>query len=75
MADNKKFLSSSEAARYLGVTISYLYKMTSKKMIPYYNPGGKKLLFKPSELDDWIEKSRVPTDKELLSKSQTCHIQ
>lgn len=64
------FLDAKMAAAILGIKVKSLYKMTSEKRIPYYSPGGKKLLFKEKELIAWIEKSRVPTDEELREK---CH--
>lgn len=68
--ETKKFLTSVEAAQMLGVKMNYLYKLTHLKKIPYYSPGGKKILFKESELNAFIEKSRVATDEELESR---CH--
>ena len=61
----KNYLTSTEAAAYLGVKMNYLYKLTHLKKIPYYSPGGKKILFKESELNAFIEKSRVASNEEL----------
>lgn len=66
----KEFLTTKEAAAYLGMALSYLYKMTSKKSIPFYTPTGKKIYFKKSELDDWMNSSRVATNDEIESKAQ-----
>lgn len=66
----KSFLTTREAAEYLGLKVGYLYKMTSRKEIPYYSPGGKRMYFKQAELDRWIEKSRISTEEELKSKVQ-----
>ena len=71
----KKFLTTKEAAEYLGLKIGYLYKMTSRHEIPYYSPGGKRMFFKLSELDRWIEKSRISTNDELKSKAQSRNLQ
>lgn len=69
----KVYLTMKEAAEYLGTTVNYLYKLTSQQhRIPYYSPTGRKTLFKRSELDEWIEKSRVATDEEIRSKSGMC---
>ncbi len=68
----KNFLTTTEAAAYLGTTINYLYKLsTQRHRIPYYSPSGRKLLFKREELDEWIEKTRVCTDDELERKVVT----
>ena len=34
-------MTTTEAARYLGLKPSYLYKMMMRRAIPYYKPGGK----------------------------------
>ena len=36
----KEVLTSSEACMFLGISPSYLYKLTSAKLIPYYKPNG-----------------------------------
>ena len=38
----KEVLTSDEAARYLGISKSYLYKLTMQQKIPHYKPMGKK---------------------------------
>ena len=61
----KEILTLEEAAIYLGQSKSSLYKLTSKKEIPHYIPGGKKIYFKKHEIDDWILKSKVYSVTEL----------
>jgi len=63
-------MTTKEAAEYLGLKIGYLYKMTSRHEIPYYSPGGKRMYFKQAELDKWIEKSRISSNEEIMTK---CH--
>ncbi|MGK4566318.1 helix-turn-helix domain-containing protein [Flavobacterium sp. 3HN19-14] len=62
---SKEFLTLTEAAEYLGQTKSSLYKMTSKKTIPYYCPGGKNNYFRRSELDMWMSGFRVASASEI----------
>lgn len=50
----KQILSLEEAAIYMSVSKSYLYKLTSKREIPFYRPGAKLIFFKREELDAWI---------------------
>lgn len=51
---NKEFLDLKEAAIYLNLSRSALYKITSNRAISFYQPGGKKIFFKREELDQWI---------------------
>lgn len=50
----EKPMSFREACKYLHITPSYLYKLTSLKSIKFYKPMGKLIYFKKSELDNWI---------------------
>jgi hypothetical protein len=38
--------------------------MTSRREIPHFKKG-KKLYFKPSEIDKWITKHRIKTNDEI----------
>ena len=42
---NKETLNLKEAARYLNVSCSHLYKLTYSKQIPHYKPRGKQVYF------------------------------
>ena len=69
---DKNYLTSKEAAEYIGTTRGYLYKLAFQQhKIPYYSPTGRKMLFKREELDVWIENSRVATNEELEVKATT----
>lgn len=61
----KEFLTLEAAAEYLSLSKSAIYKLTSKKEIPFYNPGGKKLFFKRTELNEWINSSKVKSAFEV----------
>jgi excisionase family DNA binding protein len=62
---SKEILTLDEAALYLLLSKSCIYKMTSNKEIPYYVPGGKKIYFRRSELDKWIIESRITPMNEI----------
>lgn len=63
----KEFLTLEETALYLGQSKSSLYKLTSKKEIPFYVPGGKMIYFRKKELNAWIINSKVETVDDLES--------
>lgn len=60
------FLTVKEASQMLGISNRHLYRLTSKKKIPYYRPLGK-LLFKREELQNLIERGRVSSNEEIQS--------
>jgi len=62
---NKPILSFKEAALYLGLTESYLYKLTSSQDIPHYKPRGKMLNFRKDELDEWQLQNRIKSNSEI----------
>jgi len=64
----KDVLNFNEAAQYLELSHSHLYKQTSAGEIPFYKPNGKKLYFKRSELEDWMLRNRNTTTDELTQE-------
>ena len=50
----KEILTFEEACIYLGRSASFMYKLTSGRLIPYYVPNGKLIYFKKTELDEWV---------------------
>jgi len=61
----KEVLNFEETCLYLGISDSYLYKLTSRKEIPHYCPNGKKLYFNRLELDQWLQKNRQVSAAEI----------
>ncbi|MBK6978382.1 MAG: helix-turn-helix domain-containing protein [Cytophagaceae bacterium] len=68
--NNKEVLNFTEATKYLEVSASHLYKLTSANIIPFYKPNGKKLYFKREELNDWLLSNRFSTKEEIESKAR-----
>lgn len=66
----KEVLTTDEAARYMGVSKSYLYKLTMNQKIPYYKPLGKMCYFNRQELEQWLQNNRTSTDEELSQRAQ-----
>ena len=66
----KEVLTSDEAARYMGISKSYLYKLTMRKEIPHYKPSGKMVYFNRKELEAWLQTNRASTDTEINQKAQ-----
>ena len=67
----KEVLTSDEAAMYLGVSKSCLYKWTMNRQIPHYkSPTGKMCFFNRKEVEAWMQSSRVSTESELTEQAQ-----
>ncbi len=52
--NNDTPLNFVQAAQYLSISHSHLYKMTGQRKIPCHKPAGKYLYFFKHELDEWI---------------------
>lgn len=66
----KEVLTSDEAARYMGVSKSYLYKLTMRQQIPHFKPMGKMCYFNRQELEQWLQSNRVATATEIEQQAQ-----
>jgi len=61
----KEVLNFNEACQYLDISQSHLYKLTSTKQVPHFCPQGKRLYFKRTELDDWLQRNRKSATHEI----------
>lgn len=69
ISTTKEVLTSQEAAKYMGISMSYLYKLTMRAKIPHYKPLGKMCYFNRQELETWLQSNRVSTDAELSQRA------
>lgn len=66
----KEVLTSDEASRYMGISKSYLYKLTMRQEIPHYkSPTGKMCYFNRGELEAWLQQNRVATSTEIADRA------
>ena len=67
----KEILSLKEAAIYLEISKSTLYKMTYDNRISHYKPSGKLIYFKKDELDQYLLKNKVKSNEELETEIES----
>ena len=67
----KPILTSLEASRYLGISLSRLYKLTCAREIPHYKPNGKMNYFEREEIEAWALRNRIATNAEISDKAQS----
>ena len=65
----KKILSFEEASKFLNLSKSYLYHLTSKGVIPHYKPQGKMIYFEKELLEDWLRQNPIRTKQELQNEA------
>ena len=71
-AEDDKIFVVKTVAKYLDLKQSTIYALTCRKEIPHYK-RGKKLYFKKSEIDKWIETGRVLTNTDLDAIAERVH--
>jgi excisionase family DNA binding protein len=71
LLEKKKYqpLNTLEASKYLAISISHLYKLTSQRKIPFHKPNGKHLYFFIDELNEWITSTSL-NDKTMRTLSK-----
>lgn len=71
ISTQKAVLTTDEAAKYLGVSKSYLYKLTMARKIPHSKPLGKMCYFDRLELEAWLMSNRQATADELQDRARS----
>ena len=66
-----KPLNLVEAAKFLDLSESHLYKLTSERRIPHFKPNGKKIYFDKSELIQWLKRKPAKTREETEEKASS----
>ncbi len=66
----KNIFSFDEASKFLNLSKSYLYKLTSGNLIPHYKPQGKMLYFEKEELEAWLRQNPVKTQAQIAREAQ-----
>jgi excisionase family DNA binding protein len=61
----KEIFTLEEAALYIGVSRSQMYRLTHLHMIPFYKPSGKLVFFEKAELNKWLRQDQVKSDSKI----------
>lgn len=62
--NTKEYLDVEETAKFLHLSVSSVYKLTHRSILRYSKSGGKKILFRRSDLVEYIEKGFSSTSEE-----------
>lgn len=68
---SKETLTLEDVCKYLNLSQSYVYKLTSARQIPHFKPTGKRLYFDRSEIVKWLKSKRVLTLQEIEDEAAT----
>ena len=64
-ASGYDFINANELAELLGESKKTVYARVHNRQIPFYKPGGKILLFKLDEIQEWVKSGRHSTIEEI----------
>jgi excisionase family DNA binding protein len=64
----KEILTIEDACLLMGLSKSYVYRLTSEQQIPHYKPLNKVIYFKRSEIERWIFKNKIHSIEELKTQ-------
>ena len=67
----KNVLTLPEAALYMGISKSDLYKRTHSRTIPHFKPRQKMIYFDRVELENYLKQNPIQTADELEAKAST----
>lgn len=70
LLSQKSVFTFDEFCRYVGISKSYGYKLTSTRAVPHYCPNGKTLYFEKSEIDKWLLQNPVKTTAQLQKEAK-----
>ena len=63
--EQNELLGFDEAAKFLGIAKQTLYGYTSKRLITFIKRGGKKILFRRSDLNAYLQEGKKPSITEI----------
>ena len=65
----EKPFTVKQAADFLGLKASYLYRLIADNKISYYKPNGGRVYFKKSDLEHFIFRGKVSAGYELQDRA------
>jgi excisionase family DNA binding protein len=69
--NSKALLTIEEVCLYTGLSKSYLYKITSKNLISYHKPLGKKIFIDRLVLEEFLRRNRIKSIEEIECEVST----
>ncbi len=63
-------ISTTEAAKFLGLKTGYLRKLMMRRVIPYYKPNGKNCYFDVTDLENYLTRTRISSLDEINQQKE-----
>jgi len=65
----KEYLTIDEFCSVTGYSKSSVYKFTSKRLLGFFKPSGKRILISKQQLSDFLTKNRFKSQDEFKEES------
>jgi excisionase family DNA binding protein len=62
-------MTIDKVAEFTGFSVAYLYELVRGKRIPHYKPLGGRIIFKKSEVEDFLYRNRIAADYEVSEQA------
>ena len=66
----KDMFTPQEAAKYMGISLSHLYRLTSNNDLTKYKPSGKLMYLSKDELNHWMKQNEILSNEALEERGQ-----
>lgn len=67
-SNQPEIIDLEELSKLIGYKKSTIYKLIHERKIPFHKPanGGRKIFFKTTEINQWLQSNRFETNEEFL---------
>lgn len=72
--ETKELLTIEEASKLLGCSVNSMYNYIKDKLIPYYQPTGRRIYFQRSHIMAWVYKHKINSVDEI-HREANLHLQ
>ena len=66
----KELFTIEDAAKYMGVSVHHVYRLTSNHEISIYKPSGKLIYISRKDLHKWMKQNLILSDDEIKEMSK-----
>ena len=70
--NQSEIIGIEEVLKLTGYKKATVYKLIHERKIPFHKPahGGRRVFFKSTEVDQWLQSNRIGTNEEFLQNSR-----
>ena len=66
----KRLITIPDVCKRYKLKKSYVYKLTSRRLLPHYKPLGKIIYFRADEIEEFLLSNRISTQAEIQAEAK-----